>query len=101
MVYSSVNAKPDVLFAAPYATFLLFLFGVDIYRWHTILLTMVVISATIKLSCAANLQNPQVLQKNKLFLASALILSFPFFGPAGVVTRFPAFQNFLTLLEKL
>jgi hypothetical protein len=85
---------------APYATLLLYFFGVDVYRWITIFFTMTLIAMFIEEPKQEINATHTKLNKKLLILSLSTLLMSPL-GPLGVVHMYPAFTNLLTLLSRI
>lgn len=94
MYVNFVRKKLDILSISPFATFSLFLLGVDYMRWVTLFI----------ISCFMSIfmmdESKKELDYRIGLPTIALVIMLPL-GPLGVVKPFPAFEDFLMLIQKV
>ena len=93
------NYDFDIISFSPYLSLMLFIFGIDYYRWLTILFVCIIFSVYTQ-SLVSKKEGQESTYINGIFpLSLVLFVGFPFLGPAGVEFAFPAFSDFLILFR--
>jgi hypothetical protein len=86
---------------APYCSLILFIFGIDYYRWLTILFVCIIFSVYTQSLLSTKEVDKSICINSGFAGIPIAVVAFPFLGPAGVEYAFPAFSDFLILLRIL
>ena len=89
----------NIISFSPYFSLVLFIFGIDYYRWLTIFFVCIIFSVYAQ-SLLSKKEGHEIICINGVFpISLVLFVGFPFLGPVGVEFAFPAFSDFLILFR--